>query len=63
MKGLVLAAGRGSRLNDLTAERNKCMCLFRGRHIIEYNFDHAAHLDGHSSHGVWIGLRVMFGVH
>jgi dTDP-glucose pyrophosphorylase len=41
LKGLILAAGRGSRLNDVTAERNKCMCLFRGRHIIEYNLDHA----------------------
>jgi glucose-1-phosphate thymidylyltransferase len=41
MKALVLAGGRGSRLNEVTAERNKCMCEFRGRNIIEYNLDNA----------------------
>ena len=41
MKALVLAGGRGSRLNEVTADRNKCMCEYRGRHIIEYNLDNA----------------------
>ena len=41
MKALVLAGGRGSRLNDLTEEKNKCMCRFEGRYIIEYNLDNA----------------------
>lgn len=41
MKALLLAGGRGSRLNDLTTERNKCMCSFDGRTIIEYNLDNA----------------------
>lgn len=41
MKALVLAGGRGSRLTGVTDERNKCMCLFEGRHIIEYNLDNA----------------------
>jgi dTDP-glucose pyrophosphorylase len=41
VKALVLAGGRGSRLNSVTADRNKCMCVFQGRHIIEYNLDNA----------------------
>lgn len=41
MKALVLAGGRGSRLSSMTDEKNKCMCLFEGRHIIEYNLDNA----------------------
>jgi dTDP-glucose pyrophosphorylase len=41
VKALLLAGGRGSRLNALTEERNKCMCLFDGRYIIEYNLDNA----------------------
>ena len=41
MKALVLAGGRGSRMAGLTDEQNKCMCLFRGRHIIEYNLENA----------------------
>jgi dTDP-glucose pyrophosphorylase len=41
VKALVLAGGRGSRLTDVTEEKNKCMCLFEGRHIIAYNLDNA----------------------
>jgi len=41
VKALVLAGGRGSRLKAVTDEKNKCMCLFEGRHIIEYNLDNA----------------------
>jgi NDP-sugar pyrophosphorylase family protein len=41
MKALVLAGGRGSRLNEVTADRNKCMCDYQGRPIIEYNLDNA----------------------
>lgn len=41
MKALVLAGGRGSRLLGVTDEKNKCMCLFEGRHIIEYNLENA----------------------
>ena len=41
MKALLLAGGRGSRLSSLTEDRNKCMCLFEGRPIIEYNLDNA----------------------
>ena len=39
MKALVLAGGRGNRLNELSAEQNKCMIEVRGKHLIEYNLD------------------------
>ena len=41
MKALVLAGGRGSRLKEITLDLNKCMCLYRGRHIIENSLDAA----------------------
>lgn len=30
---------------------------------LQYNFDHTEHLGGETSHSVWLGLRVLFGVH
>ncbi len=39
MKALLLAGGRGKRLDDLSAERNKCMIKVKGRPAIEYNLD------------------------
>jgi UDP-N-acetylglucosamine diphosphorylase / glucose-1-phosphate thymidylyltransferase / UDP-N-acetylgalactosamine diphosphorylase / glucosamine-1-phosphate N-acetyltransferase / galactosamine-1-phosphate N-acetyltransferase len=42
MKALLLAGGRGKRLDDLSAERNKCMIRVKGRPAIEYNLDCAA---------------------
>ena len=39
MKALILAAGRGSRLNKKTMEKNKCMLEFKGKHIIEYSLN------------------------
>jgi UDP-N-acetylglucosamine diphosphorylase / glucose-1-phosphate thymidylyltransferase / UDP-N-acetylgalactosamine diphosphorylase / glucosamine-1-phosphate N-acetyltransferase / galactosamine-1-phosphate N-acetyltransferase len=41
MKAVVLAGGRGSRLNEATAERNKCMLQHDGRYIIEYSLENA----------------------
>ncbi len=45
MKALVLAGGRGNRLNELSAERNKCLISVRGKHLIEYNLDCALNVD------------------
>ena len=45
MKALVLAGGRGNRLNELSKEQNKCMIKIRGRHLIEYNLDNALEVD------------------
>jgi choline kinase len=36
MKGLVLAAGRGSRLRDLTDERPKCLVRLAGRPLLDW---------------------------
>jgi len=41
MKALVLAGGRGSRLGELTNNKNKCMYEFRGRPLIEYSLEYA----------------------
>lgn len=35
MKAIILAAGRGSRLGELTAERPKCMCMLAGKTLLE----------------------------
>ena len=45
MKVLILAGGRGNRLNELSAEQNKCMTTVRGKHLIEYNMDCALGVD------------------
>ena len=36
MKGLVLAAGRGKRLNDITQGENKCLIKLNGKAVIQY---------------------------
>jgi dTDP-glucose pyrophosphorylase len=45
LKALVLAGGRGNRLNELSAGQNKCMAKVRGKHLIEYNLDCALIVD------------------
>jgi UDP-N-acetylglucosamine diphosphorylase / glucose-1-phosphate thymidylyltransferase / UDP-N-acetylgalactosamine diphosphorylase / glucosamine-1-phosphate N-acetyltransferase / galactosamine-1-phosphate N-acetyltransferase len=45
VKALILAGGRGNRLNELSLEQNKCMTLVRGRRLIEYNLDCALDVD------------------
>ncbi|VVB78761.1 UTP--glucose-1-phosphate uridylyltransferase AglF [uncultured archaeon] len=42
MKALILAGGRGSRLNHLTKEKNKSMLRLFEKPLIEYNLEHAA---------------------
>lgn len=44
LKALVLAGGRGKRLNDYTEEDNKCMMPFRGKPLIEYSLENATNL-------------------
>lgn len=41
MKALILAGGRGSRLNELSEEINKCLIKIGGRPVIEYSLDNA----------------------
>ncbi len=45
MKALILAGGRGKRLDKLSADRNKCMIPVSGKAAIEYSFDCAASTD------------------
>lgn len=40
MKGLVLAGGRGKRLNEVSDLQNKCMIKIKGIPVIEYNLNH-----------------------
>jgi dTDP-glucose pyrophosphorylase len=41
MKALVLAGGRGTRLEEKTTCTNKCLLELHGRPVIEYNLDRA----------------------
>lgn len=45
MKALILAGGRGKRLDDLSAHMNKCMIEINGKPVIEYSLDCAAAID------------------
>jgi len=45
VKALILAGGRGNRLNELSKDQNKCMIKIRDKHLIEYNLDHALEVD------------------
>ena len=42
MKALILAGGRGKRLDELSEFQNKCLMKVHGKHIIEYSLDCAA---------------------
>jgi len=41
LKALILAGGRGKRLDHLTDEENKCMIEFEGIHLIEHSLENA----------------------
>ncbi|MBF0318699.1 MAG: nucleotidyltransferase family protein [Nitrospirae bacterium] len=41
MKALLLAGGRGNRINELSAAHNKCMINIGGRPVIEYALERA----------------------
>jgi len=45
MKVLILAGGRGSRLNEITDKLNKCMSVVNGKPVIEYSLDNAVKLN------------------
>lgn len=42
MKALILAGGRGKRMEQLSENENKCMLELHGKHLIEYSLDSAA---------------------
>ena len=39
MKGIILAAGRGSRMGVLTDERPKCLTVLAGRTLLEWQIE------------------------
>jgi len=45
MKALILAGGRGNRINEFSAEINKCMIPFNGKPLIEHILDQAVLLN------------------
>jgi NDP-sugar pyrophosphorylase family protein len=45
MKALILAGGRGKRLEGYSAERNKCMLEFAGRPLIEHSLDNCLSIE------------------
>lgn len=45
MKALILAAGRGKRLDELAGQKNKCMVEVDGRPVIEYSLECASNTD------------------
>jgi len=45
MKALILAGGRGNRLDELSVAKNKCMSPVKGKPVVEYSLDYAASTD------------------
>ena len=45
LKALLLAGGRGKRLNEYTHEINKCMMNFNGKPLIEHSLENALQLN------------------
>jgi dTDP-glucose pyrophosphorylase len=56
LKALILAGGRGRRLDERTEEQNKCMLALLGRPLIEYSLRNAV-LAGVDSIVVVVGYR------
>jgi len=45
MKAIILAAGRGKRMDNLTHDINKCRIILHGKPLIEYSLDNIATID------------------
>jgi dTDP-glucose pyrophosphorylase len=45
MKALILAGGRGNRINEFSENQNKSMIKFRGKPLMEHILENAAELD------------------
>lgn len=57
MKALILAGGRGKRLNEFSANNNKCMIVYEGKPIIEYSLDAVANISAIESVVIVVGYR------
>lgn len=45
MKALILAGGRGNRINEFSEDQNKCMMPFRGKPLIQHALERIAETD------------------
>jgi len=45
MKALILAGGRGNRINEFSENQNKCMIPFQGKPLLEHNLKRIARQD------------------
>jgi NDP-sugar pyrophosphorylase family protein len=45
MKALVLAGGRGKRMEELSEDKNKCLIPVRGKQLIQYSLEAASSID------------------
>lgn len=57
MKTLILAAGRGKRLGDLTQEKNKCLVEAGGKPLIAYSLDCASKIPQVSEIVIVVGYQ------
>jgi glucose-1-phosphate thymidylyltransferase len=57
VKALVLAGGRGKRMEELSETENKCMLKLHGKRLIEYSLDSASLIDELHEIVVVVGYR------
>lgn len=57
MKALILAGGRGKRMEELSESQNKCMLSLGGKRLIEYSLDNASAIDEISEIVIVVGYR------
>lgn len=57
MKALILAGGRGKRMEQLSESENKCMLTLHGKHLIEYSLDSAAAIPEVAEIVIVVGYR------
>ncbi|MHC9544285.1 MAG: nucleotidyltransferase family protein [Vulcanimicrobiota bacterium] len=57
MKALILAGGRGRRLEALSESTNKCMLEFRGKPVIEFNINRACQIEEIDEIIILVGCR------
>lgn len=57
MKALILAGGRGRRMEELSETENKCMLSLHGKRLIEYSLENAAAIEDVSDMVIVVGYR------
>jgi len=57
VKALILAGGRGKRMEDLSDHENKCMLTIHGKRLIEYSLENAARMEEIGEVVIVVGYR------